>query len=150
MVWTSSAEDASITTTVCILNGQCANTGESNYFIASDSSGNIYVSYYGSAGAEEVNGLAGGSYSQINAQVKISVPKQGSHVSFTVSATGIQSFTHIAYWVNGHYIAKSFPVIPGCVVGKSYSISVSFNGQTVTKVAHCPTSGTITVKFLLT
>ncbi len=57
IVWTSSAEDANHTTTICVLWGACVDTGETNYYLSTDAAGNVYFSYYGSSGVGVVSGL---------------------------------------------------------------------------------------------
>jgi len=58
-IWTSSGGDnqvcvvgPTVFTTVCV------NDSEANYFAVSDPSNNVYVSYYGSSGIAEIQGLA--------------------------------------------------------------------------------------------
>ena len=57
VVWSSSAEDVNRTQTICVLDGGCVATGEANFYLASDASGNIYFSFYGSNGVGVISGL---------------------------------------------------------------------------------------------
>ena len=57
VVWSSDADDWGHTTTICVLNGECISTGEANFFMTTDPSGNVYFSYFGSSGVGEISGF---------------------------------------------------------------------------------------------
>ena len=88
IVWTSSGGDGNI----CALGGSCINTGEFNYFLADDGSGNIYFSYYGSSGVGKISGFHGSlpPPPPITSTTTTTIPANST--STTTSSSTIQVF----------------------------------------------------------